>query len=66
MVKFLGTKALKSFVPSELENLIKNPILFTPPTGGKAYGYEATMLPEICDAVLEARNKGKLNYSYYQ
>jgi hypothetical protein len=27
-----------------------------------AYGYDATILPEICDAVLEARNRGNLNY----
>lgn len=62
LVKFLGTKSIKPFVSNELENMIKNPIQFTPPSGGKAYGYEATILPEICDAVLEARNEGKLNH----
>jgi len=30
--------------------------------GNIAYGYDATILPEICDAVLEARKAGKLHY----
>jgi hypothetical protein len=30
--------------------------------GQLAYGYEATILPELCDAVLSARDAGKLNY----
>jgi len=42
--KFVGTKAIKPFVSKNLENMIKNPIKFKPPTGGDAYGYEATIL----------------------
>ena len=40
----------------------ENPIRFTPARGGsEAHGYEATMLADICDVVLEARNAGVLN-----
>jgi hypothetical protein len=42
--------------------MIKNPIIFKPPGGGIAYGYEATVLADLCDAVLDARKRGKLNY----
>lgn len=28
----------------------------------QAYGYEATILPEICDAILAAREAGKMNF----
>ena len=40
---------------------IGSPILFRFPTGGKiAYGYEATVLAEICEAILRARDEGLL------
>ncbi len=38
---------------------ITSPILFRPPNGGKpAYGYEATILADICDAIFVARKHG--------
>lgn len=38
-----------------------NPIRFRAPTGGVvATGYDATILPNICDAVLAARDAGAL------
>jgi hypothetical protein len=41
--------------------MITKPILFQ--VGGQtAYGYEATILADICDAVLAARKAGALNY----
>jgi hypothetical protein len=39
-----------------------NPIPFKTPTGQETIGYEATILADICDAVLEARKANKLNY----
>jgi hypothetical protein len=36
--------------------MIKDPLKFRAPVGGMAYGYDATILPEICEAVLKARN----------
>lgn len=39
-----------------------NPIPFRPAKGSPfAYGYEATILADLCEVVLEARREGKLN-----
>ena len=59
--KFIDTKALTGFVTPELAEMIMNPIDFVV-AGKKAYGYEATILTDLCDAVLEARKAGNLNY----
>jgi len=40
---------------------VEEPIKFRPPGGGAiAYGYPATLLADICDAVLAARRAGEL------
>jgi hypothetical protein len=46
LVKFISTKS----------------IIFKGSSVGIAYGYEATVLADLCDAVLDARKRGKLNY----
>jgi hypothetical protein len=61
LAKFVGTKSLNPFVSKDLSDVITNPIKFK--VGGTvAYGYEATVLADLCDSVLEARRDGKLNY----
>jgi len=62
ITKFVETKALNSFVSKELAEVIKNPIIFQTTGGSRAYGYEATVLADICDVVLEARKQDKLHY----
>jgi hypothetical protein len=62
LAKFIGGKSLQSFVPSELVEKITNPIHFRSPSGGMMEGYEATILPDICEAVLKAQEENKLNY----
>ena len=58
---FIQRTALKPFISKELTGLVKNPILFTPPHGGNpAYGYQATILADLCDAILEAKKQGAL------
>lgn len=59
--KFLNTKAIKPFASNELQDRTNNPLKFTTTGGGNAYGYEATILADICEAVLEARKEGSLN-----
>lgn len=59
--RFLATKSISPFVPDELRDVITKPILFKV-SGNVAYGYEATVLADVCDAVLKARREGKLNY----
>jgi hypothetical protein len=60
LAKFVGGKAIKPFIPNKITEMINNPIKFKMPIGGIAYGYEATILADICDAVLEARKQGFL------
>lgn len=53
----------------ELSARIKSPILFRPPHGGiAAYGFEATILADICDILLAARKEeiltpGQIRYA---
>jgi hypothetical protein len=58
---FVTGKAISPFVSKELLEVIENPIRFRPPQGGRvAFGYPATILPDICDTVLAARKAGEL------
>ena len=58
---FVGSKALKRFISNNLLLGIENPVLFNNPTGGGvAYGYPATLLVDVCNAVLAARDEGAL------
>ena len=59
---FVNTKSIKPFASSVLLEMITEPIKFRA-QAGMAYGYDATILPELCEAVLKARNSEKgLNY----
>jgi hypothetical protein len=62
LAKFISTNSIKPYVSDELYSVITNPIKFKTGKGVTAYGYEATILADLCDAVLEARKKGTLNY----
>lgn len=62
LAKFVATKGLKGNVSSELAEVIKSPIRFRVDGGNVAYGYEATVLTDLCDAVLAARREGALHY----
>ena len=60
--RFLGSKSISPFVSNDLISRIRNPIRFQAPTGGSvATGYEATILPDICDAILASRKNSKLH-----
>ena len=61
IANFVNTKSINPHASSILRDMIMNPINFRA-AGSLAYGYEATILPEICDAVLDARGAGSLNY----
>jgi len=63
MPRFAATQALNPFISEDLEYRLTNPIVFQPPGGGRAaYGYPATVLVDICEAVLDARNANALSY----
>lgn len=60
--KFMSHTGIKPFVSKGLSNLLENRITFTKAGGGKpSHGYQATILAEICDAVLQARKEGALH-----
>lgn len=60
MVKFATQDRLKSFTSDKLKPGTLTPIEFRTPDGRRTLGYEATLLADICDAVLEARKQGAL------
>lgn len=55
---FISRDRIRPFVTDELAQRIASPIVFLTPTGGKAYGYDADVLVELCEAVLKAREAG--------
>ena len=56
---FVETLGQKGLDIKDLSARLRNPIRFSFPGGGRsAYGYEATILADMCDAVLAARQKG--------
>ncbi|WP_080411525.1 P63C domain-containing protein [Burkholderia ubonensis] len=61
LVNFLNGKAISQFVGPEAVQTIQNPIRFLAPHGGvPVYGYPATILVDLCEAVLSARSAGAL------
>ncbi len=59
---FTRSNALAPHVTGETLARTYTPIEFTPPHGGRtAYGYPATLLTDLCDAILAAREAGDLH-----
>ena len=57
---FASRERIKPFVSSSLGERIHSPIIFFTPSGQRAYGYDAEVLVELCEAVLSARATGSL------
>ncbi len=55
---YLSANNLKPFISDELALALNNPIKFKTPSGKIAFGLEATLLPQICDVYLKARDAG--------
>jgi hypothetical protein len=49
---------IKPHINSDLAAALRSPIVFRSPGIGVAYGYPATILADICDAILAARDAG--------
>lgn len=56
--RFAAQNWIKPFINNDLSAALSEPILFRISTGGRGYGYPATVLADFCDAVLEARAAG--------
>ncbi len=57
---FISRNKISPYVSNDLSERIHSPIVFITPTGGRAYGYNAELLVELCEAVLMARQAGAL------
>ena len=60
LAHFVNQKTLKPFISNELIKVTVSPIRFRAPNGGIANGYPATLLVNLCNAVLSARDAGDL------
>jgi hypothetical protein len=58
---FVAQKTLLPFVSSGLLKVTKEPLVFRTDRSSTAYGYDATVLADICDAILAARAQGALS-----
>lgn len=65
---FLQRKQIKPHINSGLEEAINNRVKFIRSGAGgsvtETYGYEATILIDICDAIIEAKNSGDFPEKY--
>ncbi|WP_199698961.1 P63C domain-containing protein [Oleomonas cavernae] len=59
---FLTAKNLKPFIPNELY-VTSSQIEFRLPSGQKAFGYRAEMLPQVCEVYLKARDADGLTHN---
>jgi hypothetical protein len=60
--KFVSGKRLSPFVSEKLLGMTGQPIRFRSPRGGTpGYGFEATVLADICEAILAARDADALD-----
>ena len=62
-MKTISRPAIGSKMSPDLWRKIENPIVFKPLGGDPAHGYEGTILIEVCDAIIQARNEGALRAS---
>ena len=60
LAKFVAGDRLNPYINSTLLEVTGTPIKFRTQGGNLAYGYEATVLADICDSVLAARTAGAL------
>lgn len=58
---FVAQKTLSPYVSKELMEVTKEPLLFKTDKGALAYGYDATVLADICEAILSARSNDALS-----
>jgi len=69
---FVNSKTMSNHIGRELRKKIENPIVFQTsgaavenPISGQAFGYDATILIDVCRSILAARADGKLASKRY-
>jgi hypothetical protein len=70
---FVNSQTMAEFIGRELREKIENPFVFqltgaaaASPVSARANGYDATILIDICNAILEAKAAGKLAGPRYE
>lgn len=64
LASFASTQSLREFISKDTRRSLSRPILFKAPTGGSvAYGFEASLLIDICNGVIEADRHRKLHHT---
>lgn len=70
---FVNSKTMADYIGRDLREKIENPLIFQMPDAAAessvdkiANGYDATILIDLCNAILEANAAGKLSGSRYQ
>ena len=64
---FLAASSLKPFISHDLTVRLISPLQYRPKHGGRtAFGYEAMLLPEICEVILDADKAGALKSNQQQ
>lgn len=62
-MRTMSRKGVRSVFSEKLLKTIEEPIFFKPLNGDLADGYDVEDLIEICDALIDARNRGRLHSS---
>lgn len=62
MPSFLAAENLNPFITDELREST-TPLAYLTLSGRKAYGYDALLLPMVCEVYLKARDKDALHYT---
>lgn len=60
LARFSAGKSILPFVSEQVKGGMSNPIDFRLPNGVPANGFDATLLADLCEVVLAARNAGAL------
>ena len=65
--RFLAKRDVKAFINNELMARINDPIEFLPNKGRSAFGYADSLLPEICEVIIDSgRANGSMDSKQYQ
>lgn len=72
LVGFVNSQNMENFIGRELREKIQNPIIFqrlgaaaSNPISDEAHGYDATILIDLCQSILDAQKGGKLGGERY-
>lgn len=61
LTNFAVGRRISPYISENLQERIRQPIRFKTLAGNIAYGYEGTLLVELCEAILKARHEGALH-----